>query len=265
MADGRAGGRLSGKVALITGGVGGIGAAMTRAFVREGAHVATTDINEEGGRALAGETGAAFLRQDVREEEAWAVVVADVQRRFGALHILVNNAGTGALAAEGDDPEHTPLDHWKMVQDINLTGAFLGCKAAIPAIRAAGGGAIVNVASLATYVGTPFASSYGAAKAGIAQLSKTVALYGAQMGVRCNSLHPGQIDTPMLRGLFDRIAKDDGISPEDAKAGLLSQVPMGVLGRPEDVAYAAVYLASDESRYVTGAEFLIDGGVAISP
>ncbi len=257
--------RMTGKRALVTGAASGIGRAICQSFAREGAGLVITDINTAAGEALAAELGAAFVPQNVTEEAQWDAVIAAAEQRLGGLDTLINNAGCGALSESGDDPEHTPLAHWRQVMDVNLQGVFLGCRAALPAIRRAGGGAIVNLSSVAAVMATPFITAYGASKAGVRQLTMSVAQYGAQgrPHVRCNSLHPGQIMTPMLEGLFERTASANEVSADAVKAEFLQQIPMGEFGEPEDVAAAALYLASDEARYITGTQLFIDGGMQI--
>lgn len=254
-------GRVEGKVALVTGGAGGIGAAAARLLAREGARVAVTDLAEGTGASLAEEIGGAYLSQDVTDEARWAETVAEVERRFGGLHVLVNAAGIEGDVSAGT-PEDTSLDEWRRVLAVNLDGTFLGCRAAIPAIRRAGGGSIVNISSIVALFATPNSTAYGASKAGVRQLTKSVAFHGAagSAKVRCNSVHPGLIRTRMLDSIHATRAQSRGISFEDSRALSLSRVPMGALGEPEDVAWTILFLASEESRYVTGAEFHIDGG-----
>lgn len=250
--------RLKGKTAIITGGGSGMGRAMAILFAEEGAQVAVTDINEASGRAVVDEIGAAarFFVHDVSDEAGWTDVVAGTVDAFGALDILVNNAGS---AIEGT-PESTALDEWRRVHAVNVEGVFLGCRAAIPAIRDVGGGAIVNIASRAAVgAAPPHLAAYGASKGAVREYTMTTAVYCARAGygIRCNSINPGPIDTPLLQASFAQ-AED----PEARKRAIVGRVPLGCMGRPIDVAYAALYLASDEAAYVTGAELNVDGGVA---
>ena len=250
-------GRLAGKIAFITGAASGLGRAMATAFVREGARVAIGDIAEEGGSAAARELGAAalFLRHDVTSEPAWENALAEAVRHFGALHILVNNAGVGTLG----DVERTSLEDWRSVQSVNLDGVFLGCKHAIRHIAAAGGGSIINMSSVAGLIGVHNMAAYCASKGGVRLLTKSVAMHCARRryGIRCNSIHPVFIATPMVDRMV-ATARD----PEALRQALADAIPLGRIGAPEDVAAMAVYLASDESSLVTGAEFAIDGGLS---
>lgn len=251
-------GRLEGKTAIVTGGGSGMGRAMAILFAEEGAQVVVTDIDEAAGRAVVDEIRGAgrFMRQDVSDETAWGNVVAGTVETFGGLHILVNNAGS---ALEGT-PESTSLETWRRVHSVNVEGVFLGCRAAIPAIRDAGGGAIVNIASRAAVgAAPPHLAAYGASKGAVREYTMTLAVYCARAGyeIRCNSINPGAIDTPLLQASFDQ-APD----PDARMRAIVGRAPMGRMGRPIDVAYAALYLASDEAAYVTGAELNVDGGVA---
>lgn len=257
--------RVAGKTAIVTGGASGLGKAIAHLLAAEGARVLVTDVQEAAGQTVAKEIGGVFLLQDVSDEKRWNEVVAEAERRFGALDILVNNAGVGD-GLEAVNPENTPLEQWRRINRINGEGVFLGCKAAIPAMRRAGGGSIVNMSSIAALVGTPFLTAYGASKAAVRQLTMSVALHCAQDGsrVRCNSVHPGQICTPMLENLFKEAARQSNASQRDVEAQFRSRIPMGEFGAPEDVAYGVLYLASDESRYVTGAHLMIDGGMQVA-
>ena len=254
-------GRVEDKVAIITGGAGGIGGATARLLVNEGAHVIITDLNQDAGEALAAEIGAEFILQDVTDENLWRDVVAGAEAKHGALHILVNAAGIEGDMMNGA-PEHVSYDEWKRVHAINLDGTFLGCRSAMPAIRRAGGGSIVNISSIVALMASPNSAAYGSSKAAVRHLTMSVAHQGAQNGgkVRCNSVHPGLINTRMLNHIHTELARLRNVSFEDSRSLSLNRVPMGVLGEPEDVAYMILYLASDESRYVTGAPFAIDGG-----
>ena len=251
------GGRLAGKAAFVTGAASGLGQAIAMRFAEEGARVALADRDTEGGERVATAIGAAglFLRLDVTQEAQWLAQLGRAAAVFGRLDILVNNAGIGPLGSI----EKTTLEEWRGVHAVNLDGVFLGCKHGIPHLRAAGGGSIVNMSSVAGIIGTPTLAAYGASKAAVRQLTKSVALHCAQRrdGIRCNSIHPTFIETPMVEAMI-AAAK----APERARAGLASQVPLGRLGQAEEVAALALYLASDESRFVTGAEFVVDGGLS---
>ncbi len=247
--------RLSKKTALITGAARGIGEAIARRFAVEGALVWVTDV-DPAGQAVADAIGGRFLRLDVRQEADWAAAMAGVDR----LDILVNNAGiTGFGTGAGpQDPEHASLADWQAVHAINLDGTFLGCRAAITKMRSHGTGAIINMSSRSGLVGIPGAAAYASSKAAVRNHSKTVALWCAQTGlaVRCNSVHPAAILTPIWEAMVG------GGPDRDAKmAALVADTPLKRFGTVEEVAALCVYLASDESAYVTGSEFHIDGGV----
>jgi 3(or 17)beta-hydroxysteroid dehydrogenase len=250
------GGRLEGKRAFVTGGAAGLGLAMARAFVAEGARVAIADRAGEAGRQEAAKLGAAalFVTLDVGDEAAWPRALDQAAGALGGLDTLVNNAGVGPVG----NIEKTSLAEWRRVFAVNVEGVFLGCRAGIPRLRASGGGSIVNLSSIAGIIGTPTLAAYGASKAAVRQLTKSVALHCAHRkdNIRCNSIHPAFIATAMVGGIVDA-ARD----PAAARAGLEAQIPLGRLGEAEEVAALAVYLASDESRFVTGAEFVIDGGL----
>jgi len=257
---GAAGGRVDGKIALVTGGGSGLGRAISELLVREGARVAVTDIDEASARATVGtldaETpGTAIaLAHDVTEVAAWSAALDATLAAFGGLHILVNNAGI----AEGGSIEDTDLETWRRVHAIDLDGVFLGCKLAIPHIRASGGGSIVNISSIAGIVAGHNMAAYNSAKAAVRHLSKSVALHCAKLGdgIRCNSVHPAFVRTPILDGLVARFGA------EEAYAKLGRQIPLGRIGEPEEIAYGVLYLASDESSFMTGAELVLDGGLS---
>lgn len=248
-------GRLSGKAAYITGGASGLGRATAIAFAAEGAKVAIADIDEERGRALAQEIGsqALFLAHDVTSEEQWVANLAAAGRAFGHLDTLVNNAGIGTRG----NVETTTLEEWRRIHAVNLDGPFLGCKHAIAPIAAAGGGAIINVSSVAGLIGARDSAAYCASKGGVRLLTKSVALHCAHRrnGVRCNSIHPVYTDTPMVGQMLA-----ESRQPEKMLEALKAMIPLGRLGTPEEFAAMAVYLASDDARFVTGAEFVFDGG-----
>lgn len=244
--------RLKGKVAFISGGARGMGAAEARLFASEGASVAIGDVLEEEGRRLEAEINESgqciFVRLDVTSEEDWRNAIAATVRRFGRLDILVNNAG---VSAHGRVEDVTEAD-WDRVMDINAKGVFLGTRHAIPEMRRAGGGSIINISSQLGLVGTDTSSpQYQASKGAVRLLTKATAIQYAREGIRCNSVHPGPIVTPMT----ERSRAD----PERYKL-MLSRIPMGRYGLPEEVAAGVLYLASDESAYVTGSELVIDGG-----
>jgi 3(or 17)beta-hydroxysteroid dehydrogenase len=256
--------RLAGKVALVTGAAQGIGEAIARAFVREGATVVLTDIQDGRGAERAAALGprASYERLDVRREEDWERVMAGVTERFGRLHVLVNNAGiTGFEAGPvAHDPEHATLDAWHAVLATNLDGVFLGCKHAIAAMRRHDEPAsIVNMSSRSGLVGIPQAAAYAASKAAVRNHTKSVALHCAQQGlgrIRCNSVHPAAILTPM----WDAMLGGGAERPVRERA-FTRDTPLRRFGTVDEVAHAVVYLASDESTYTTGAELVLDGGL----
>jgi 3(or 17)beta-hydroxysteroid dehydrogenase len=249
-------GRVEGKVALITGGASGLGLESARHLVREGAKVVLTDINEKDGAAAAEEIGenALFLSHDVTNEKQWISVIDQTMERFGRLDILLNSAGVGIIG----DIEHTSFEEWKKVHAINLDSVFLGCKYGIQAMKQKDGGSIINLSSVSGIIGGHNFAAYNSSKGGVRLLSKSVALYCARKGynIRCNSVHPSFILTPMVQAMIDT-APD----PVKAKGTLERQLPIGRLGKPEEVAAMVVYLASDESSFVTGSEMVIDGGI----
>ena len=249
-------GRIQGKVALITGGASGLGRETAKLFVAEGAKVAITDINEKAGQAVAQEIGpnCAFFRHDVTSEAEWQSVVKQTVDKFGGLHILVQSAGIGLSKTVVE----IELEEWRKVHAIDLDGVFLGCKHAIPAMAKSGGGSIVNISSIAGIIAGHNMAAYNSAKAGVRHLSKSVALYCAKVknGIRCNSIHPTFIDTPIL----DKYKERMGVEETLEKLG--RQVPIGRVGKPIEVAYPILFLASDESSFITGAELAIDGGIS---
>lgn len=251
-------GRVQGKVALITGAAKGIGREAALLLAREGARVAVTDVDEAEGRkvteAIAAAGGEAlFLKQDVADESQWQAVIAAVVERFGALNILVNNAGV-ALAGS---VEETSLEDWRWLMSINLDAVFLGTKHAILAMKETGGGSIVNISSIEGIIGDPNLAAYNASKGGVRIFTKSAALHCARAGykIRVNSVHPGYIWTPMVEGYLNETE-----DPAAGKEGLVALHPIGRLGVAGDIANGILYLASDESSFMTGSELVIDGG-----
>lgn len=257
--------RVAGKVALVTGGAAGLGRAIAALLVKHGATTIITDVEEVAGQKTAGEIGAAFLPQDVSSETQWQTIVGRIKSDYGRLDILVNNAGVSG-PVENANPETTLLADWQKLQAVNSQSVFLGCKHAIPLLRETGGGSIINISSIAALVATPFIAAYGASKAAVWQYTKSVALHCATTGskIRCNSVHPGQIKTAMHDKLITETARLTGVSEADARRQFLARIPTGEYGEPEDIAYAVLYLASDESKHVTGTQMVIDGGMELS-
>jgi cyclopentanol dehydrogenase len=253
--------RLSGKVALITGAATGvknelmgIGGAAAWLFAREGARLALGDVNEESGRKTAAqlrESGAdaIFLRLDVTVEEDWTAAVKATASAFGGLDILVNNAGMGRSPLI----EETTVESWDQDMAVNARGTFLGTKHAVPEIRKRGGGSIINISSIAGLVGLSGQSSgsYAASKGAVRLLTKATAVQYARDGIRCNSIHPGFIDTPMT---------ERSLSIPENRDSRIERTPLSRIGTTDDIAYGVLYLASDESSFVTGSELVIDGG-----
>jgi 3alpha(or 20beta)-hydroxysteroid dehydrogenase len=244
--------RLEGKVAIVTGAASGMGAAEARLFADEGARVVLADIQDAAGEALAKELGGAavYAHLDVSQEAQWQALVTDVQRRFGRLDVLVNNAGTVAAAPLED----TTLEQWNRVIAVNQTGVFLGMKHAIRPMAASGGGSIVNISSTDGFVGMSAVVAYVASKFAVRGMTKTAALELAARGIRVNSIHPGYIDTPMANPPSEP-------RPTVLERAVKKRVPLGRMAQPREVANLALFLASDESSYCTGAEFLVDGGM----
>jgi NAD(P)-dependent dehydrogenase (short-subunit alcohol dehydrogenase family) len=257
-------GRVNGKVALVTGGASGIGRGAAERLAAEGATVVITDIQDHlGGEVVAGVQKAGgkaeYIRHDVTSEDAWIDVVGQVKSRHGRLDILVNNAGIGI----GGSVLDMSLADWRRQTAVNLDGVFLGVKHGIPLMRQGGGGSIINISSVAGLKGAPTLAGYCATKGGVRLFTKAVAMEcaGAKDGIRVNSVHPGIIETPIWVTVS---GGQPGVNaPPDLDAMSEMAVPLGVKGVPEDIANGILWLASDESRYVTGAELVIDGGLSV--
>jgi len=250
-------GRVANKIALVTGGGSGLGRAISLKLAQEGAKVAVSDINKETAEETATMIGenAIALEQDVTSEERWQDVLNETAGKLGGLNILVNNAGIG----DGSDVESTEFETWKKVHAIDLDSVFLGCKYAISHMeKTEGNGSIVNISSIAGIIAGHNMAAYNSAKAGVRHLSKSVALHCAKKknGIRCNSVHPTFVKTPILDNMFARFGQEEGY------AKLARQIPIGFIGEPEDIANGVLYLASDESRFMTGAELVLDGGIS---
>ena len=249
-------GRLEGKTALVTGAASGIGLQTSIRLAEEGARVMMTDINLEKVRQQAEkiDANATFLKLDITEEEEWISVLDETVKRFDRLDILVNSAGMVLIA----DVEQITLEDWRKVHAVNLDGTFLGCKHGVRVMKEFGAGSIINLSSVSGIIGGFNLAAYNSSKGAVRMLTKSVALHCARAGygIRCNSIHPTFIETPMLESMIL-----DSPDPEKARQTLVRQVPLRRIGKPEDVANMIVYLASDESTFVTGTEMVIDGGV----
>ena len=252
---------LSGKVALISGGAGGIGAASARILAGRGARVVIGDLSGGAGESLAAEIRGDFRRLDVTQEEEWASIVADTLGRLGSIDVLVNAAGIVGDVVAGA-LETTTLAEWRRVLAVNLDGTFLGCRAVMPAMRHAGSGAIVNLSSVGSYYPTTQSVAYGASKGGVTQFTKSVAMFASQNGcrVRCNSVHPGRTATLMLDSIMSQRAHRAESTGRSDSPSSADRIPLGPQGQPQDVAHLIAFLASDEAAYITGAEFVVDGG-----
>jgi NAD(P)-dependent dehydrogenase (short-subunit alcohol dehydrogenase family) len=254
-------GRVAGKKAFITGAAQGLGAAMARKLAAEGAKVSLADINLDGAKAVAAELNAAHgagtafaFPLDVTKEEQWVFALEEADEAMGGISVLVNNAGI----SRGGDIESLTLEDWKLVMSVNVDSVFLGTKHALKYMRDHQPGSIVNISSIAGLIAAHNSPVYNASKAAVWLLSKGIALHCAKQGldIRSNSIHPTFIDTPILDPLRQRFGKDE------AEAKLGRQVPLGHIGEPDDIANACLYLASDESKFMTGAEMKLDGGIS---
>lgn len=254
-------GRVAGKVALVTGGAKGLGEADSRALAAEGAKLVLTDVDEAACRAVADDIGGVFKSQDVTDEARWQEIIAEIKDEFGALHVLVNNAG---IVLPGT-VENQTYAHYKAQVAVSADATFLGSKYAIPLMVESGGGSIINMASVASKLAYSGIVGYAAAKGAVEGISRSIAAHCLEAGykIRCNSIHPGTIDTPMVQN-FGQQAEEAGINvpgqvdvPDPAKAG--------VLGVPQNIANVVVFLASDESAFITAQEFVVDGGMSMLP
>lgn len=246
-------GRLDGKVAVITGGCSGIGLATVRRFAEEGAKVVIGDLDETNGPRIADEVGGTFVRTDVASKEDVDALFRTAKETYGSLDIAFNNAGISP--PEDDSILDTDLDAWRRVQEVNLTSVYLCCKAALPYMLEQGKGSIINTASFVAVMGAATSQiSYSASKGGVLSMSRELGVQFARQGVRVNALCPGPVNTPLLQELF---AKD-----EERAARRLVHVPMGRFGEPEEMANAVLFLASDESSFITASTFLVDGGIS---
>lgn len=258
-------GQIEGKVALVTGGASGIGEAIVELFAREGATVIATDIDELRGPELAKRIAKAggkaiFLEQDVTSEERWIDVVAEIAKRYGRLDIMVSNAGIGISVPSIVD---MTLGDWRKQNAINLDGVFLSVKHCLPLMRKSGGGSIVMMSSLAGLRGAPGLSAYSLTKGGVRLFAKSIAMECAAAGdgIRVNSVHPGIIDTPIWGKIPTGATGNQGNAPIDPEERAKVVTPLGRAGQAAEIASGVLYLASDASRYVTGSELVVDGGM----
>lgn len=242
--------RLQGKIAVVTGGASGMGASTVRRFAAEGARVVLTDLNAEAGERLAQELGetVSFIAQDVSDPQGWRALGAHVEAQHGRLDVLVNNAGI----LKAGSVEDTTLEDWQRLMRVNADSVFLGCQTAVALMKRGGGGSIVNLASVTSMAGKPDYLAYSASKGAIAALTRSVAAFGRAHRIRCNSVHPDGVLTPMTRAVYPA-----GIDPERLT---IDADPMNRACRPKDVANAIVFLASDEARAINGIELRIDSG-----
>ena len=248
-------GRLDNKVAIITGGAMGLGAADSTLFAKEGAKVILTDVASDEGQKIADEIGATFLQQDVTDEERWKEVIAETVNLHGKLDILVNNAGI----VEVGDPENQTTAEYRKTMAVHMDSTFFGCKYSIPVMAKTGGGSIVNMCSIASVQGESYVAAYCAAKGAIEAYTRAVAVHCGlkKNGVRCNSIHPSGIATPMVASVPDKMNAKFGASPNQ-------DAPVSKTGEPIDIAYAALYLASDESKFMNGAQLRVDNAMSVA-
>ncbi len=252
--------RIEGKVAIVTGAASGLGLASSKKLIQEGARVVLTDINQQALETIKehlsefSETQYSTEYLDVTSEESWQEVIEKVELEYGKINILINSAGISL----GSDIVSTDFEVWKKVHQVNLDSVFLGCKYAIPKIAAYGPGSIINLSSISGIVAGWNTAAYNSSKAGVRLLTKSVALYCAKKGydVRCNSIHPAFVNTPILDPIKQAFGDDEAVRK------LARQIPMNKIGDTDDVAYAVLYLASDESKFMTGSEIILDGGLS---
>ena len=246
--------RVENKVVIVTGAASGLGLADAKALIAEGAKVIMTDVDVEKGKALASEFGGTFFAQDVSNESSWPELMSLVQNKFGRLDGLVNNAGIAPIA----NIEDTTTESWREVLNIHLDGTFWGCQSAIKLMKTNNGGSIVNMSSTAALIGIGPYLAYSAAKGGIRSMSKSIAIHCRQnkLNIRCNSIHPGSINTPMVHHALKELIGKDLMTEKNPEQ---TRLAMGI-GEPNDVAHMVVYLVSDESKHITGAEMVIDNG-----
>src|SRR5580700_1485060 len=255
-------GQVEGKVAIVTGGASGIGAACATTLAREGAKVAVTDVDDAGGQAVVHKIESAggeaiFLHHDVTLEESWPAIIEATERRFGRLDVMVANAGIGILCKAVE----MSLADWRRQTAVNLDGVFLSVKYAVPAMRRAGGGSIIMMSSIAGLRGSPGLAGYCATKGGVRLFAKAVAMESAADAIRVNSVHPGIIATPIWEKIPVGASNAGRNAPVDPHELARRSVPLGEAGMAQDIADGVLFLASDASRHMTGAELVIDGGM----
>lgn len=259
-------GRLLGKIILVTGAADGLGKAIAERANQEGAEVVITDLNIEKGQQLADRLAIRFIRQDVTDEAGWKNVIDEVVAKYGRIDGLVNNAGLASLKGPAD-PENALWEDWEKILKVNMGGVFLGCKYVVQEMaRTGGSGSIINMSSIGALVPTPFLTAYGASKMAVAHFTRSLALHCCEKGyaIRCNSIHPGQVYTPMYDELMNRVARENNIALEQAEELFLAKIPMKKFQEPTDIANAALFLLSDESRYITGTSLVVDGGMTLT-
>ena len=255
-------GRVAGKVALVTGGAKGLGEADARALAAEGAQVVLTDVDQETSQAVADDIGAVFKHQDVTVEARWQEIIDEIRDEYGALHVLVNNAG---IVLPGTI-ESQSYAQFRAQLAVSADGTFLGSKYAIPLMAASGGGSIINMASVVSKLAFSGVVSYAAAKGAVEGISRSIAAHCLESGyrIRCNSIHPGVTNTPMVQN-FGRQMEEAGMSVAEPAEVPNPAAQMGVLGVPQNIADVVVFLASDESSFITAQEFVVDGGMSMLP
>lgn len=252
--------KLENKVALVTGGASGLGKGMAERFKADGAKVVITDLQSDLGEAAASAGGLTFFKQDVTDEKQWGDIVGEIEKRFGRLDILVNSAG---IAGPVGDLCKIALADWKKTMSVNLDSTLLGCRAVVPLMTKSGGGSVINLASISSFMPATTSATYAVSKAAVLHLTKCFAQYYAELkaNIRCNSLHPGVVLTPLVRDAYKRMADQQGISLEEMIATSESRSPTGRFSTAEEIAAMAAFLVSDEAANITGAEFLVDGGI----
>lgn len=255
--------RLKDKIAIVTGGASGIGKATSELFAAEGASVVIADVNAKTGADIAAAIpNALFIAHDAGEEDSWKTLMAEVLNRFGRVDVLVNNAAITGIAGSTADPETTTVENWRAIHRVNSEGVFLGCKHAIAAMKGRGSGSIVNISSGGAIIPSPMNTPYGAAKAGVLNLTITIAIHCAVKGygIRCNAVLPGGTRTPMLMGLFETMSGNNGPNAAEIENAFARHQTMRRLADPREIANAILFLASDESSYVNAEFLVVDGG-----